>query len=96
MSLKLHFDKLKRKTLFGPGAGGNDASAGASGMPQPPIPFLDEQRAKQRQHSGNQGINANLTAVIGGMEANGVSLNHYLRFGIRRPVANDTRFSERL
>ncbi|KAF5321352.1 hypothetical protein D9619_001014 [Psilocybe cf. subviscida] len=71
--LKLHFDKLKRKTLFGPGAGGNDANGtGASGMPQPPIPFLDDQRAKQRQHPSNQGLNANLTAVIDGMEANGV------------------------
>ena len=79
-SSKLHFDKLKRRTLFGPGAGGNDASASASGMPPPQIPFLDEQRANQRQHAGNQGLNTNLTAVIGGMGANGVSTILVLSF----------------
>ncbi|KAF8165040.1 hypothetical protein B0H34DRAFT_220653 [Crassisporium funariophilum] len=68
--LKIQFDKIKRKALFGPPTAGLD-----DGHPQIQFPqnqFVDDQRSKPRLHVGSLTNNSGLAAVVGGMEANGI------------------------
>ena len=69
--MKAHFDKLKRKALFGPG-NGNDNVAGVN--PQVQGQYHDDLRLKAKNNPGNHQMNSasNLNAIVGGMEANGV------------------------
>lgn len=67
--MKAHFDKLKRKALFGPG-NGNDNVAGVG--PQAQGQYHDDLRLRAKNNQGNQMNSTNLNAIVGGMEANGV------------------------
>jgi len=68
--LKIQLDKIKRKTLFGPT---NENGHGQALFP--PNQFLD----KARSHAVNINSvnNVDLTAVVGGMEANGVLIKAF-------------------
>jgi hypothetical protein len=61
---QVQFDKLKRKALFGPVAGGNEHGQTSKNQ------YLDEQ--KTRHQRGNMVGNVTVNTVVGGMEANGV------------------------
>lgn len=63
---QIQLDKIKRKTLFGPT---NENSHGQALFP--PNQYLDKARSHAVNTSSN---NVDLTAVVGGMEANGVRI----------------------
>lgn len=65
--LKVQFDKLKRKALLGPVAGGIEN--GQPSAMQPPHQYHDE---KNRHQRGNMVSNVTVSTLVGGMEANGV------------------------
>ncbi|CAA7260231.1 unnamed protein product [Cyclocybe aegerita] len=75
--LKIQFDKLKRKALFG--STGNENNPNAAGMPNH-NQFIDDQCPRPRAQTGNLTGNVDLTAVVGGMEVTGLQ---------RTPLGNE-------
>ncbi|PPR03883.1 hypothetical protein CVT26_000881 [Gymnopilus dilepis] len=63
--LQGQFDKVRKRALFGPL---NDQGAIT------PAQVNDDPRTKLRQAAGNVAANVNISAVVGGMEANGVNI----------------------
>ena len=80
--LQGQFDKVRKRALFGPP---NDQGAIT------PAQVNDDPRTKLRQAAGNVAANVNISAVVGGMEANGVNV----RFHPVQPEINtlNCRFS---
>lgn len=66
-------DKLKRKALLVPGPIGQDGLHNVNGGLQG---HLNEDHSNHRGFGANISNNVNLGAVVGGMEANGVSFYH--------------------
>jgi len=72
--LQIQFDKLKRKTLFGPAAGNENNPIAPGNLNIAQNQFLDDQRQKARgQLSGLNPVD--VVQVVGGMEAHRASLD---------------------
>jgi len=69
-SRQIQLDKIKRKTLFGP-----TNENGHGQVLFPPNQFLDKARLQAVNNSSVN--NVDLTAVVGGMEANGVRIKSF-------------------
>jgi hypothetical protein len=69
--IKAQYDKIKRKALLAPNFGG----------PEMPAQQPDDGSHRTRPFGNNMGNSIDLGAVVGGMEANGVSLPNFSSWG---------------